>query len=573
MPITTFSKSSSKADPVLARDQLTLLQMMYNSYGREIFCQIMLWILAKKAEKGAKAPIGSWNKRLIPYRMNRMQRDLNNKQTWKNIIAKMRQGGLTTDRLLNRILVPSVITPGSNGLLISQTKGYAAKHFAILHRAVRYFGAADPFNNDNPANDLWHSLSTHLLHLKYSPRAELVFDMLDNTLMIESSENPEAGQGVTISHLVCSEVARWAGNPEETMANAKESVHSEGTIDVESTANGLGGYFHEEYQRAGGPESEFARFFYEWWWMDEYTNEEPVDKKTVTEEEKELCRQFQLDLKQIAWRRVKKIALRREFDEKYPESDVKMFLTSGYKFFDTDELYMQLLRLKNEKLVAEEEISPGLPHGFIRLFKRRIVGHQYIGAGDPARGIYVTGQDTDFHSASFIDVETGEDVAAIRARGIPPEDFGELMVTVGKMYNNATLAVERTGDGHSVMLAFKEAQYPNVYMHQEWDRENKKIYTLPGWPATTVTRPIACNRLARFIRDYPDLIRNVQFINEAMTFIRNSKNGKPEGAPGTHDDCVSSRYIAEYCRLVSLGWIDPIEAHRERYGATEEAPS
>ena len=50
----------------------------------------------------------------------------------------------------------------------------------------------------------------------------------------------------TYTHVVASEVARWEHNPEATLANLKESIPAGGTLDIESTANGWGGYFFEE---------------------------------------------------------------------------------------------------------------------------------------------------------------------------------------------------------------------------------------------------------------------------------------------------------------------------------------
>ena len=573
-----YSKTSTKADASLAKDQLYVLKSMYETHGREYFCKNMIWILRKKPEKGDILPTGAWNRRLIPYKMNAMQRDLNQKQSKKNIVLKQRQGGITTDRVLNRLLIPCVLNPGSAGLLISQTHGYAAQHFVILHRAVKYFGKVEPFNDNHPANKVWRDLRDHLLHIQYSPRKELVFDMLDSRILANSAEVTEVGQGLPgISHLVCSEVARWPHAPEETMANVKESVHDDGTVDLESTANGIGGYFHEEYQRAKNEgDAEFLAFFYQWWWSEEYRKEPALDKKTLSEEERELKKQWDLDLEQLAWRRGKKIALRREFDEKYPENDVKCFLTSGHKFFDSEVLYMRLLQLTHVKPFAEEELpgearnDAGVLKSYIRIYKRKVAGRRYIGFGDMARGIEVTGTDTDFCAATFIDEETGEDVAGIRAR-LDPYDFGKVMVMIAKMFNNAVLCVERTGDGHSCMLAFRDEGYTNIYEHDEWDKDNRQMMKIQGWPATTVTRPIALNRLSKYIKEYPHLLHDKQFLEEAMTFIRNSKTGKPAAAVGHHDDTVTAHYGAHYVRLVQLGFLDPIGTRREAYGEQDVA--
>jgi len=81
MPVTVFSKLSSSADPILARDQLTGLQALYKQYGLEYFCKQFIWILKKKPEKSTKQPKTVWNRRLVPFIWNRMQQDLHEKET------------------------------------------------------------------------------------------------------------------------------------------------------------------------------------------------------------------------------------------------------------------------------------------------------------------------------------------------------------------------------------------------------------------------------------------------------------------------------------------------------------
>lgn len=67
-----------------------------------------------------------------------------------------------------------------------------------------------------------------------------MFDQLDSRLIVESAGKPEAGQGVTLHHLVGSEVARWPKMPEETMSNIIGGLVDDGTRDEESTANRSG---------------------------------------------------------------------------------------------------------------------------------------------------------------------------------------------------------------------------------------------------------------------------------------------------------------------------------------------
>lgn len=566
MPITIVrGKQINGPDQKLVADQLTALKHLYNTYGLDYFCQHFVWILKKKPEPGDPAPKGMWNKRLVPFVPNDVQVDFHQKRGKRNVVLKGRQFGFTTDGIITRLFLPAILEPGSAGLLISQTAGYGAQHFGILQRAHKYFGKVVPFMDQHPNNLFWQQIHEHLLHTKYSRRREIVWDMIDSRVLVDSAEITEVGQGLPgISYLWATEVSRWAHNPEETMANAKEAVHQDGTIDIEATANMLGGYFYEEYQRAkNDPDAEFMAHFYEWFRHKDYSRREKLVKQSeLTEQELELQRQFNLTLEQFTWRRWKMISLRHEFFEKYPENDISCFLLSGSPFLDQAALLGRATELKSFKplLVSDDKTMV--------FFKRRKKGRRYVIGADPARGIMINNTDTDRSAAVVLDEETGEEVAAFADR-LPPEEFALALIEMATTYNDAMIAVERTGDGATVMLQLEHEGYSNIYQHREWIKEDQKVVEFKGWPATTLTRPIACNRLAMFVRDHAGLVNDLDFINEAYSFQR-SKKGRPEASPGAHDDRVSCRYIAHYVRLVNLGYLDPVIMKGERYGANTE---
>jgi len=383
-----------------------------------------------------------------------------------------------------------------------------------------------------------------------------------------TSENPEVGQGLPgISHLVCTEMSRWKvgplHSPEEAMANVKESVHSEGTVDIECTANGMGGYFFEEWQRAknGG---EFVPHFYQWWFMEEY--EERNTKLTYSElddREKELVKQANLTLGQLSWRRGKVISLRHNFPEKYPEDDMLCFLTTGSGFFERDILARKKLELMNQKPIEVHG------NGDYVVYKRRVKGRRYVIGADCCEGKEVSEGNSDFNAAVVLDEETGEEMAAYRSK-LPPEDYGVELVDIAREYNNALLGIERNNHGGTVLLVVqRQCMYGNIYYHKEWFRERKQVVEVAGFPTNQRTRPIALNKCAAWVRDVPELIHDTTFVDEALVFVRDKKTGKPQAQAGCHDDTVMARAVATYIRLVKLGYLDPIESPSEKYGETE----
>lgn len=554
----------SQPDPGLVKDQLHQLQVMFRVYGAETFCRFMFWILRKTPEPGEKLvlPASFMNRRLVPFVWNRVQRDLDNRCRERNIMLKYRQGGYTVWCLLRRLFMPALLDPGTTSMLISRNNEYVARHFSILHRSYRLFGAVDPY--DKTKNTLTSQLHQHLLHLRYSNRRELILDQLDSQMICESGESLELGQGVTLQHVVADDVAHWSGDVEEKLANMKEAIVPDGTLDMPSTANGLGGFFYEECQRARDPrnkQAEFTYFFHPWWWEDGYRSRVPKDYEPTPEEE-DVKRKFRLDLEQMVWRRKKQVALRDKFQERYPENDTLAFLTSGNSFFDVSIIAARLRDLTGYQPLAV------LANDELHVYHRCIRGRNYVVGADPATGRTVNSKDTDFSYAKVLDLETGKEMASYQAR-VTPEDFGKDLVELGGLYNSALIGVERTGDGGTVMLSLQQERYGAIYKHRDWDKQNRKVILVEGWPTTGRTRPIMLNRLAQWLRENPQLIWDQRFLAEALTFIRDAK-GRPAAAVGSHDDSVMASAIAHMVRLVELGYWDPVAAESETYNDAED---
>ena len=98
---------------------------------------------------------------------------------------------------------------------------------------------------------------------------------LRSRIEIETAGNKEAGRSATIQLLHLSELAFWP-HAEQTMASLMQAVPNlPGTmVVIESTANGAGGAFYQEWQRAAKGESAFAPLFFPWFEHGEYRMEE-----------------------------------------------------------------------------------------------------------------------------------------------------------------------------------------------------------------------------------------------------------------------------------------------------------
>ncbi len=131
---------------------------------------------------------------------------------------------------------------------------------------------------------------------------ELIFDKLDGGYKLATAGTKDVGRSNTAQLLHGSEVAFWQ-NAETHMAGIGNTIAElPGTeVILESTANGLGNYFHRAWQDAEAGKSNFVPIFVPWYWQKEYRA--PVRKDLeLTDEDVALMKLYGLDMEQMQWR-------------------------------------------------------------------------------------------------------------------------------------------------------------------------------------------------------------------------------------------------------------------------------
>jgi len=165
---------------------------------------------------------------------------------------------------------------------------------------------------------------------------ELHFELLDSGYKIGTAGNKAVGRGQTIQYFHGSEVAFWMNASEHTKGIMQAVPDATGTEVIwESTANGVGNFFHEQWKLAEKGLSEFQAIFVPWFWQSEYRKELP-EGFTTTEDEDVLAKQYKLDDNQLFWRRMKVAELttdgvdgNRAFKQEYPMNAAEAFQVSG----------------------------------------------------------------------------------------------------------------------------------------------------------------------------------------------------------------------------------------------------
>jgi len=169
---------------------------------------------------------------------------------------------------------------------------------------------------------------------------ELIFDGLDSGYKLGTAGNKAVGRSSTVQLLHSSEVAYQPNAAEHAKGIMQTVPNAAGTeIFLESTANGIGNYFHEQWQLAEAGDSEFIPIFIPWYWQAEYSREVTPDfAKTI--EEEELVRLYNLTPEQLMWRRFKIIEMSvggvdgtKEFMQEYPCNATEAFQLTGEDTF------------------------------------------------------------------------------------------------------------------------------------------------------------------------------------------------------------------------------------------------
>lgn len=445
-------------------------------------------------------------------KLNRAQREYSRRATKRNIVLKARQVGITT-YIAARYFIQTITKPGTLTVQVAHSDESAQAIFNIVHR-------------------FWENLPNSrvrrgALVKSRSNIRQIIFPRLDSEYRVETAD-ANAGRGMTIHNLHCSEVSRWPRGAVETLASLRAAVVPDGEIAVESTPNGASGLFFEEWDKA--EEKGYTTHFFPWWYETSY--KEDVKKKPVgalTEEEKTLVEQHGLSDEQIAWRRWRWKMMRGQAKQEYAEDAVSCFLASGECVFEFEKIAEAAA--KRAPMVETED------NGRLQVWFPPLESRQYIIGVDAAGG----GTEGDYACAQVI--ERGWALQCAELHGhFPPYELARRLVKLGQRYKNALIAVERNNHGYGVLAHLKDLKYENLF--EQGGQE--------GWLTSVVTRPAMIENLAAVLQEKAELFHSPRLLQEMKTFVRHA-DGHSAAAEGAHDDCVMAMAIALAVRREDAG--------------------
>lgn len=159
---------------------------------------------------------------------------------------------------------------------------------------------------------------------------ELTFDGLDSSYKVGTAGNRAAGRSQTVQIFHGSEVGYWPHAQEHAAGVLQAIPDMPGTeVYLESTAGGIGNYYHEQWQAAERGETPYQAIFIPWYWQAEYRAQETGI--VLDEAEREYAQAYGLDDEQMAWRRAKLAELKAPalFAQEYPATAAEAFQQAG----------------------------------------------------------------------------------------------------------------------------------------------------------------------------------------------------------------------------------------------------
>lgn len=423
---------------------------------------------------------------------------------------------------------------------------------------------------------------------KYSNGKELAFENpttndeekllnpgLRSKITIATAGTTDTGRSGTYHNIHVSEIAFFP-NAKNTMTALMQCVpNSPNTfVCLESTANGVGGYFYDMWNDAVAGKNDFTPVFFPWFETDEYSIDfadedgkqqfidevnamlPTADGKMVHTDEWYLKEQFNLTYEQLNWR---KWCIANNcggdldmFKQEYPSTPEEAFVASGRPRFDL-------------KAVKEYEINAALPKYTGDLIKKgkeyTLVEHEkgnlkiwlppekektYCIGVDVAEGL-VTG---DYSVAIVMDENL--DICAKWRGHIDPDLFGDELIKLCYYYNEAYLAIENNNHGLTTLKSVANQEYYNLFYTKGYDRFNDTVTKKLGWSTNRRTKPLAIDRLAEYIREKFLGLWDIEIIQELYSYVIDDK-GATNAQEGKHDDCVMSLAITLQAFLEGKG--------------------
>lgn len=399
------------------------------------------------------------------------------------------------------------------------------------------------------------------------------------------SEDAVRGYDVQMAHL--SEVAFWPHTPQHAPEDLMRSI--DGSVQLgpltmvvmESTANGMGSFFHNEWLRAKAGVSDKTAVFVPWYEIELY--QLPVGDvaalwRAMDDYERQLWTARGCTLEQINWYHHKRAAYDSQalMMAEFPTTDIEAFAYSGRCVFDRESLRRMQQHCRPPMFTGDIVGTPGQARG------ARLVAN-----GTGLLRLWAMPQPTALRHRYVVSVDVGGrtdradySVISVLDRGELPDAVTEVVgqwrghidhdllawkaVWIAALYEQALLVFESnslehdTGGDVSLYLlnTVRQAYGQHLYV-----RRSGHV----GFQTNRDTKARLVTHLVMLVRKGLYVERDQQAIDE-FSWFEQRDDGKYGAVQGKHDDIVMSRGIGLFV-ILDLGRPKPKVRGEEVAGA------
>lgn len=486
------------------------------------------------------------------------------------IMLKARQWGGSTLIQLYMAWIQTTILTNWNSLICAHVKDTASTIRGMYSCLIRNYPPEFWIGDENEVAEAGKNHKPELRPFEASRNTRII-EGRGSTITLGSSENQDAVRGADYAMAHLSEVAFWKdsdqSSPEQFVRAICGSINTAPStlIAMESTANGVGNYFHREWLRAEAGESDKTPVFVPWSEIEIYSTDNFDAERLIRsmdEYEWTLWTDHRCTLQQIAWFHAK----RREYPAlqmmlaEYPTTPTDAFMAVDRTVFNP--AHCETLRQgcrapeaigeiasDGDRIVAGSRFFPD-SRGRLKIWSRPTSGatDRYVAAVD----VGGRSRQSDWSVITVIDRRGGPEgtVPEVVAQWRGHDDHDRLAWTAAKIatyYSGALLVFESntyetetdSEDPTSYILDEVRASYHNLYYRAG---ENSSALRV-GFHTNRATKSAIINRLIAAVRDAAYIERDDDAINELLTYEATPSGGF-SARRGCHDDILMSRAIA-----------------------------
>lgn len=383
-----------------------------------------------------------------------------------------------------------------------------------------------------------------------------------------SAENVDAARGADYSMAHLSEVAFWADTPGKKAADLVRAICGSvarvplSLIVMESTANGVGNFFHREWVRASEGKSDKLPVFVAWFEIEMYRESLscPPDElmARLTDYERDLMERHNLTLEQINWYHNKSLeyASHDQMTAEYPSSPAEAFAAAETCVFPARHVEALRKAVCCPKAVCdfdrEREEFFDAPGGALEVWEEPCALD-----GIESRPAYVITVDVggrwsgaDWSVIAVFDTRRAGamELVAQWCGHVDHDILCRIALALGRRYHDALLVIEsNTLESQSLGVLERVAAsgYRNLYQRVCYESADGRQEFRYGFHTNVATKSAAIADLMAMMRDGLLIERSAAAIEELAAYARRP-NGSMGAPDGMHDDMVMTRAIAAY---------------------------